>query len=115
VWKGVSSDSINITTAIGSGPCGYHFDVGQYYLIYAYGDPEGNINNLDTNFCTRTAPLDQAEADLVALGQGDTTFAGEEAVFVSRSANPFTILYVVGIAAAVVGAILIIRRKKPTT
>ena len=34
-WKGVSESQVIITTGSGGGDCGYEFQVGQEYLVYA--------------------------------------------------------------------------------
>ena len=49
-WKGKLDKSITLTTAMDSAMCGYRFEAGKTYLIYARGD-----KNLTTNLCTRTA------------------------------------------------------------
>ncbi|HEX8286488.1 MAG TPA: hypothetical protein VF556_00745 [Pyrinomonadaceae bacterium] len=66
-WKGSVSRQITIVTASNSALCGYNFEVGKSYLIYAqdYG-----TNNLQTNLCTRTAGVSEAKADLKVLGKG---------------------------------------------
>jgi hypothetical protein len=66
-WKGNVPRQITVSTATDSAMCGYNFEVGQSYLIYASGT---NINNLQTNICTRTAKSLQAKADLRVLGRG---------------------------------------------
>lgn len=67
IWKGISDDTVTISTGRGGGDCGYHFIVGEQYLVYASGDTQ-----LNTSSCSRTALLAKAEEDLTALGL-DTT------------------------------------------
>jgi hypothetical protein len=50
-WKNEFKDAVLITTGRGGGDCGYEFEVGKKYLVYANGDK----NNLRTNICTRTS------------------------------------------------------------
>lgn len=50
-WKGTSSRKITITTGQGTGDCGYSFETGKKYLVYAYGEKDGSVG---TNICTRT-------------------------------------------------------------
>ena len=52
-WNSESENEITITTGRGNGDCGYKFEVGEKYLVYAYGDK----NNLGTNICRRTSFL----------------------------------------------------------
>ncbi|MFW7381011.1 MAG: hypothetical protein ACOH5I_19505 [Oligoflexus sp.] len=51
-----------LRTADNSAACGYQFDVGEKYLVYAYV-VDGQIA---TNLCTRTSPLKskQAQSDI---------------------------------------------------
>jgi hypothetical protein len=66
-WKGNVSRRINISTGENSALCGFNFEVGKSYLIYAQGT---NATDLQTNICTRTAGLTNAKADLKVLGRG---------------------------------------------
>lgn len=51
LWKGESQTEITITTAKDSAMCGYNFEVGKKYLVYASGLKE----NLSVNNCSRTS------------------------------------------------------------
>lgn len=69
-WKGVSESQVIITTGSGGGDCGYEFQVGQEYLVYAtestmYGEAE-----LVTIICDRTTEMGAAQEDLAVLGEG---------------------------------------------
>lgn len=71
IWKGGSESQIIIQTGGGGGDCGYHFEEGKEYLVYAhrstmYGDEE----QLVTIICDRTKVLAQAQVDLAILGEG---------------------------------------------
>jgi hypothetical protein len=65
VWKGVEEGtSVTLLTAAQSAACGYTFEKGKRYVIYAYGkEPE-----LTATLCSRTAPWKRAEEDFAALG-----------------------------------------------
>jgi hypothetical protein len=52
---------IEISTGFGGGDCGYPFQVGMDYVVYAYKNAEGN---LETGICSRTRPLTEAVKDL---------------------------------------------------
>ena len=56
-WKVEFKDAISITTGRGGGDCGYNFEVGKKYLVYADGDK----NKLRTNICTRTSAFESNE------------------------------------------------------
>ena len=55
---------IEIVTGMGGGDCGYAFQSGVDYIIYAYKNSEGR---LETGICSRTRPLTQAAEDLAYL------------------------------------------------
>lgn len=54
------SDIVAIDTGNGGGDCGYAFQPGETYLIYA----RANAGRYSTGICNRTRPLDQATEDL---------------------------------------------------
>ena len=56
-WKGKVSNEIKITTAKDSAACGFNFEVGKDYLVYA---TETN-GKLSTNICSRTALVGVAQ------------------------------------------------------
>jgi hypothetical protein len=47
--------------------CGYHFEEGREYLVYAYTGKQG----LEVDSCGATELLSGAGADLAALGDGE--------------------------------------------
>ena len=61
-WKGVKSSEIFVSTEIGV-ICGPHLEIGQKYLVYAFGKSL-------TTICTPTRKLEYASKDMVALGPG---------------------------------------------
>lgn len=63
-WKGAKCGEVTITTGLGDSDCGYAFQEGQAYLIYA----DKQRGKLSTNICTRTRPTAEAGEDLAALG-----------------------------------------------
>jgi hypothetical protein len=66
VWKGPVEGRIQLTTARDSASCGYEFQGGVEYLVYAYEvDSE-----LHAGLCTRTMLLVNAAEDMAALGEG---------------------------------------------
>lgn len=77
VWKGAAQPTITITTARWEPSCGYKFQEGQEYLVYARAVdaallvPKQPANIvLRTKQCSRTQPLAEAAKDLAALGDG---------------------------------------------
>jgi hypothetical protein len=59
-----SEDTIEVWTPFGD--CGYDFQSGETYLVYANND-EGSANSLSTDICTRTRRLSEAGEDLTYL------------------------------------------------
>jgi len=72
VWKGVKAKEVVVYTANNGAACGFEFEKGKSYLIYAGQEQrEGEKEKvLATNICTRTAALDTAQGDLKELGEG---------------------------------------------
>ena len=66
-WKGVLADEVIVVTGRGGGDCGYRFEVGTRYLVFAYGVDD---RKLETNICQRTKELAKADRDLKLLGKG---------------------------------------------
>jgi hypothetical protein len=62
-WKGKFGKSITVTTAMDSAMCGYNFEIGKTYLIYANGK---DVKNLSAGLCSRTAQL-KANEDVKVL------------------------------------------------
>lgn len=90
VWKGLSEgDTVTVTTAADSAACGYGFEEGKTYLVYAYEarrNPEAEEGSetegaededctFTTTLCTRNAVLDRAGDDLAALGEPTRTLS----------------------------------------
>jgi hypothetical protein len=63
-WKGARCEEVTVSTGLGDSDCGYAFQEGQTYLVYA----EERRGRLSTNLCTRTRPAAEAGEDLAALG-----------------------------------------------
>ena len=66
VWKGPRHQTMTVTTEADSGMgCGYPFEEGRDYLVYATGE-EPSIC-----LCSETKPLSEAGTDLETLGDGE--------------------------------------------
>ncbi|MBX7172398.1 MAG: hypothetical protein K1X72_15635, partial [Pyrinomonadaceae bacterium] len=61
-FRGVKENSVEIITGRGGGDCGYPFETGKEYLVYANENKE--TGKLGTGICTRTRPIEKAEEDL---------------------------------------------------
>ena len=70
VWKGPRQETVRVTTeADSSVGCGYPFEEGQEYLVYAG-------KGTSVSLCSETKPLSEAGAELEALGEGERPNAG---------------------------------------
>jgi hypothetical protein len=63
-YLGVAGSEVEIFTGRGSSDCGFTFQPGQRYLIYA----DRYKNKLITNTCMRTKPFNEASEDIAYLG-----------------------------------------------
>jgi len=66
-WKGPLAKEITLSTGRGGGDCGYQFEVGERYLVYAYGSDE---TTLATNICQRTSVATVVIEEIKLLGKG---------------------------------------------
>ena len=66
-WKAANSQEVDAYTSSSSAACGYGFEVGKTYLVYA-----NDTGRLGVSLCSRTALIEQAGEDLTALGAGST-------------------------------------------
>ena len=64
-WKGPTTREIVVTTAADDGMCGFNFEVGEEYLVYAGG---GGWDGLYVSSCSRTRTTTEAASDLAATG-----------------------------------------------
>ena len=72
IWKGQKRPQIVVMTSSSSASCGYSFQVGENYLIYA----SLQESQLQTGLCSGTKPLSMAQEDLAVLGRGETPRPG---------------------------------------
>jgi len=63
-WKGEPPAVVEVRTGVGDGDCGFPFQEGQHYLVFANGQGDA----LTTGICSRTAGVDDAVDDLRSLG-----------------------------------------------
>jgi hypothetical protein len=65
VWKGPEQGTLEVATSSQESACGYPFEEGQEYLVYAYGK-----RGLKVDLCSQTKPLSKAGASLQVLEDG---------------------------------------------
>ncbi len=61
-----TTGEITIETGRGGGDCGYSFELGKEYIVFAYG---GENESLGTGICSPTRPIEQATEDLKYFDQ----------------------------------------------
>ena len=72
VWKGPAYELMYVRTSRSDISCGFTFEYGERYLVYAYEHADG----YETSLCSRNAGLWAAEADLEELGEGYASESG---------------------------------------
>ena len=73
-WKGTPQEVIRVETSFYGTMCGYNFEVGFEYLVYAR-ESDGVLH---TSICSRTRPRHDAGEDLQALGPGTAVLNWEK-------------------------------------
>ncbi|WP_020473565.1 hypothetical protein [Zavarzinella formosa] len=69
-WKGGESAEITVSTSKSGASCGYGFEKGKKYLVYAHAEPKEKL--LHVSLCSRTSTEKEAEknGDFKELGSG---------------------------------------------
>jgi hypothetical protein len=104
-WKGANGAELSVLTSGSSASCGYSFNQGGQYIVYATMQD----GRLHTSLCSRTNALDQAAEDLAVLGQGSVP-APAPAVNPLQTALPW--LGGFAVVALVIGGLAVALRKK---
>jgi hypothetical protein len=73
-FRGDQKAKAEIVTGLGGGDCGYRFNEGETYLVYARRNRQDQ--RLYTSTCTRTRPLSRAAEDLEYIRNLPYTYAG---------------------------------------
>lgn len=110
-WKGVSKDTVKVLTAAQSSACGYKFEEGRSYIVYAYSG--GEDSSLKTSSCSRTASAENALEHFMVLGAGyaPTETGVRDRVVIDNGINS-SILAIIGIGGAVVATIAYMTLRK---
>jgi hypothetical protein len=111
VWKGVERSPVMVETHRDEATCGYPFEVGESYLVYAHS----NGSPLTTALYHRTRPLERANEDLEALGSGTEVAEsapndGDDAV---GEFNIGILILVLVIISMIVATVMLLRQSKP--
>jgi len=60
-YRGDQRKHMWLSTGLGGGDCGFDFEVGKQYLVYAFKDETGELS---TNISTRTTRLEKSSENL---------------------------------------------------
>ena len=100
VWKGSERGTLELRTPSQGAACGYHFEEGREYLVFAYTGKQG----LEVDSCGATKLLSRAGANLAALGDGERPTGGE---VLSDTSGGVSAGAMVGVAGPALGASLL--------
>ena len=106
VWKGSMHETVQLATVPNDGvSCGYPFEEGQKYLVYADEGQQG----LKVGGCSATRPLSKAGADLAVLRNGKESEEGDDLTDTSGGFPPLGVPGMLGGAVAVVSLAVLMR------
>lgn len=109
VWKGVSEDTVSISTAAHSAACGYEFEEGKSYIVFAYGESD---SSLKTNLCSGTSSDESMLRHIEIFGAGYVPVSTPIDLDIADSnVGPLPAIFGMGAAVAAVIAFLTLRRK----
>jgi hypothetical protein len=126
-WKGVSQTQVIVNTNFGGeSSCGNEYKVGQIYLVFA--NNYDNKNTLQTSICSLTKEFSSANMELNKIGEGNKPIENanlidamskldynNKLVYVTaayhRLVKYHLIEVIFGVFIAVVGSILLIKRR----
>ena len=101
VWKGPQRETLEVSTPSQGSACGYAFEEGQEYLVYAYGKQD-----LKVDACGGTTHLSKADEDLALLGNGEKPNDGGDDLNDTSGVVPARA--VVGLAGLTIAASLLV-------
>jgi LPXTG-motif cell wall-anchored protein len=117
VWKGPAYETLTVETARSGASCGYDFDEGRRYLVYADKSslPEsGNSESLQVGLCDATRPIPETGASAL-LGESGTipdtenpNPPGSQAGVLPETGGAS--LAAIGLASLGIGAVFLVRR-----
>mgnify|MGYP002400743113 CR=1 FL=1 len=112
VWKGGVVPEITVQSAMSGASCGFEFEQGRTYLVYARDTGEGR---LDVSLCSRTALSIDAAEDKAELGAGSVPPQPESGQTGSRGGIGGWIAPALLLAAAAVAAAAMAKRRRNRT
>jgi hypothetical protein len=107
MWKGSEQGTLQVSTPSQEPACGYPFEDGREYLVYAYGKEEP----FKVDLCSETKPLSKAGASLQVLGDGQSS-GGAPLPDTSGGVAGLGVVGLAGVAAATATLLLLKRLLK---
>ncbi|MFF2888220.1 hypothetical protein [Paenibacillus sp. NPDC057967] len=107
IWKGKVSPTIAVTSAQSGASCGYEFQEGSRYIVYA----RNSGDSLEVSLCSRTALHSAAGTDLAELGIGSVPPQPGAGQHVGTASSLWWAVWV-GAAAILLVVIIIMRQRK---
>lgn len=105
VWKGHVAPSIEVVTNGSGASCGYEFQVGERYLVYA----ASTGNSLEVSLCSGTILTSEANEQMALLGSG--SLPPQSGLAYKQTSDFARSLYLlIGAAAAIVLAFFLYRK-----
>jgi hypothetical protein len=99
-------ETVQLATVPNDGvSCGYPFEEGQKYLVYADEGQRG----LKVGGCSATRPLSEAGADLAVLRNGKEPEEGDDLTDTSGGFPPLGVIGMMGGAVAAVSLVILMR------
>ncbi|SHN27614.1 hypothetical protein [Gracilibacillus kekensis] len=80
IWKGIDANELSIDTGLGGGDCGFEFQKGKEYLVYANKSDFYGTDNLHTTICSRTNTLQLSKEDLTILNEQTNSLSVPEEI-----------------------------------
>lgn len=111
VWKGKVAPTITVQSAEASASCGFKFQDGQRYIVYAHQTGD----SLDVSLCSRTAQHSAAGQDIAELGQGSVPPQAPETSIPASSGLWWILSILAIVVVASVIFIKLIHKKPPST
>lgn len=104
-WKGTVESEMIITTGNDGGDCGFAFEKGQNYLVYASMSNMYVEGTLSTTICHRTTELSSATEDLNTLGEGQEVISLQEDLGEDETDFPWWLftIFMLGLVILVIG------------
>lgn len=111
-WKGVNEPVVSILTTDNSAACGFGFNEGEKYIVYA----RSYESELHVNLCSRTALFVKASEDVEAFGEPEYVSAEQtedvDSVVSEGNTRMLGVGFIVGIIAGAIVIVMVSRYRK---